>query len=692
MKNLIGKRLDNRYEFLELIGVGGMANVYKSYDYLRKCYVAIKVLKEKYLRNEEFLYRFRNESKANASLSHPNIVRIFDVGFGNKMQYIVMEYVEGVTLKEYIENVKILNWKEAVRFTLQILRGLQHAHDKGIVHRDIKPQNIMLLEDGTVKIMDFGIARFPKDERTNFKKTIGSVHYISPEQAVGEITDFKSDVYSVGIMMYEMLTGKLPFTGKTPEIVAQKQISEQPKSPAFFNNTIPKGLVDIVFRAIEKNPQERYQSADEMLRDVDDFKKNPDISFGYSYLKDIEQTKYFGVSGGFSDNRYDLARKKSMFKNKKSKFVPIFFGVASAFLLVAVVMVATFIFGRGKKSVADIELPNFVGMNIEEVKVFDNGRYKDLGFTVTYEPSSKFAAGIIMEQSVRPGTQVKSNYSNINFLVSSGAQVKRLPDVVGLNVKEAEEKLKRMGFVNIKKVEKYDEKANFDVVLATKPKALEELAYDGQITLFCNVKREEKIIEVPNVVGKNLNEAVAELKDAGFNVAIRRINDPSKTFGVIISQNKNKGAVGSTVEIVLNSEKINVEYGVANNLPNNAGNSNNNNTSKKSNNSFSYSGSSSKGIVIPLKSSVKINDSFHVNVVDSFNNVVYEREYVPNKHESFNLNVDVSKNAEYTIFVKNNKTNKTAKYGVVKLFVDENGNCETSSSFSSTAFMKTLDD
>ncbi len=252
MKNFLGKRLDNRYEFLELIGVGGMADVYKAYDEVKKCYVAIKVLKEKFLGNKEFLYKFRNESKANASLSHPNIVRVFDVGFGNKIQYIVMEYIEGVTLKDFIEKAKVLNWKDVIHFTFQILRGLQHAHDKGIVHRDMKPQNIMLLEDGTVKIMDFGIARFPRDEKINLKKTVGSVHYISPEQASGGITDFKSDIYSVGIMMYEMVAGELPFTGKTPEIVVEKQLQETPRSLLDINPNIPRGLCEIIFRAIKK--------------------------------------------------------------------------------------------------------------------------------------------------------------------------------------------------------------------------------------------------------------------------------------------------------------------------------------------------------------------------------------------------------------------------------------------------------
>ena len=278
MDKFIGKRLDGRYELKELIGMGGMANVYKAYDVLEKKDVAIKILKEEFIGNEEFLRRFRNESKAIAALSHPNIVKIMDVNFGDRIQYIVMEYIDGITLKEYIEQVHVLKWKDAVHFTVQILRALQHAHDKGIVHRDIKPQNIMLLQDGTIKVMDFGIARFARDERkVNNNLAIGSVHYISPEQARGEYTDEKSDVYSVGVMMYEMLTGRLPFDGDTPEKVAVMQMQASAKLPRAVVPSIPEGLEEIIVRAMQKDPSMRYQSAAEMLRDIDEFKRNPSI-------------------------------------------------------------------------------------------------------------------------------------------------------------------------------------------------------------------------------------------------------------------------------------------------------------------------------------------------------------------------------------------------------------------------------
>ena len=267
MENYCGKRLDGRYEIREIIGVGGMAVVYKAYDVIDDRIVAIKILKEEFLANDEFRRRFKNESKAIAVLSHPNIVKVYDVSFGDRLQYIVMEYIEGITLKEYIEQQKVINWKEAVHFVTQILKALQHAHDKGIVHRDVKPQNIMLLQDG-------------------------SVHYISPEQARGEITDDKADIYSVGVVMYEMLTGQLPFQSDSAVSVAIMQLQQEAKRPREINPDIPLGLEQITLRAMQKNPKDRYHSAAEMLVDLDAFRRNPSIKFDYDYFVDNEPTKF----------------------------------------------------------------------------------------------------------------------------------------------------------------------------------------------------------------------------------------------------------------------------------------------------------------------------------------------------------------------------------------------------------------
>ena len=283
MDKYLGKRLDGRYEMRELIGVGGMAYVYKAYDAVDDRIVAVKILKDEFLNSDEFVRRFRNESKAIAILNHPNIVKVLDVGFGERLQYIVMD------------QRKDIRWKEAVHFTVQILRALQHAHDKGIVHRDIKPQNIMLLSDGTIKVTDFGIARLTRSDMkatVEGNKAIGSVHYISPEQARGEITDEKTDLYAVGIMLYEMLTGCLPFEADNAVSVAIMQMQSEAKAPHLINAEIPEGLEQITLKAMQKDTAKRYQSAAEMLSDFDEFKKNPSIKFEYTYMVDDTPTRY----------------------------------------------------------------------------------------------------------------------------------------------------------------------------------------------------------------------------------------------------------------------------------------------------------------------------------------------------------------------------------------------------------------
>ena len=297
------KRLDGRYEIQELIGVGGMAAVYKAYDNLDEKFIAVKIFKDEFLDNKEFIRRFENESKAIAVLSHPNIVKVYDVSFGDRIQYIVMEYIDGITLREYIEQQHVISWKEAVHFTVQILQALQHAHEKGIVHRDVKPQNIMLLQDGTIKVTDFGIARISNGEtKTITNKAIGSVHYIAPEQAKGGVTDGKADIYSVGVMLYEMLTGKLPFDADSVVSVSIMQLQNEPKPLREINENVPEGLEEITLRAMRKNPTQRYQSAKEMLEAIETFRKN-------SFAKNLESDSV----GSPVVDKQDTLKKRRLF-------------------------------------------------------------------------------------------------------------------------------------------------------------------------------------------------------------------------------------------------------------------------------------------------------------------------------------------------------------------------------------------
>ncbi len=655
MDKLIGKRLDGRYEFIELIGIGGMANVYRAFDNVKKCDVAVKVLKDEFLGNEEFVRRFRNESKAIASLSHPNIVRIFDVNFGDRIQYIVMEYIDGVTLKEFIDKAKVLDWKDTVHFTFQILRALQHAHDRGIVHRDIKPQNVMLLQDGTVKIMDFGIARFARDERINRDRAIGSVHYISPEQASGGITDAKSDIYSMGIIMYEMLTGKLPFDGDTPELVATKQIQALAESPLKINPEIPKGLVDILVRAMQKKPSNRYQSAAEMLRDIDEFKKNPDILFEYKYFNNDGNTKYFSAVEKNEMKKpvgTNQSKPKAQ-KKKKSKLIPILVGVASSFVLAAFVIIGIFVMGNSGGNKSDIELPDFVGVKYEDIKTMDNGKYSKLGFSVTEEPNSQYEKGVVFAQSPAPGIRVKEDYQDVKLKVSSGPELATVPNVYNMTLSSAQSKLSSMGFTNIVTVEQDDKNVTANCVISTDPKAGEQVAKDTQITIYYSSGK-GKNQKVPNVVGQSLEQGRSSLISAGFDVSVSEQND-SKPAGTILSQDiTGEAPAGTKIKLVVSSGKP---------------------------------AERSANLTVNLNSSQSIDDTFHVVIVNSDNKIMTDGDYSIGGTISFSDSG--SSTMVYTVKITNRRTRKSATYGTITVnySTDPIG---SSKNFNSSAFASTL--
>ena len=401
MENYVGKRLDGRYEIQDVIGVGGMAVVYKAYDNIDDRIVAVKILKEEYLANEEFRRRFKNESKAIAVMSHRNIVKVFDVSFGDRLQYIVMEYIEGITLKEYIDKKGGLEWREALYFAIQILKALQHAHDKGIVHRDVKPQNIMLLENGTIKVADFGIARFSHSEtRTMTEKAIGSVHYISPEQAKGELTDEKADIYSVGIVLYEMLTGRLPFDGDSAVSVALMQVNKQPDFPRTIKSDIPFGFEQIILKSMQKSTRDRYQSAAEVLYDLEELRRNPSVKFDY-HNRFVDDSDRFAtkvdtpvvkktsvktvppttdIHKKLENNNaktVDTVQNIRPAKRLNTKTVGVISGIAVAVLIFIIILFANMLKNGtislgGKK----VEVDNFAGMNyIEEIK--DNEEYNE---------------------------------------------------------------------------------------------------------------------------------------------------------------------------------------------------------------------------------------------------------------------------------------------------------------------------
>lgn len=529
MDRYVGQRIDGRYNVYEIIGVGGMAVVYKAYDTLNQMTVAIKVLKDEYLNNEEFCRRFRNESKAVAMLNHPNIVKVFDVKLSQNLQYIVMEYINGITLKEYIEQQRVVRWKEAVHFTIQILRALQHAHNKGIIHRDIKPQNIMLLEDGSIKVTDFGIAKFTGSEtRTITDKAIGSVHYIAPEQARGGKTDERSDIYSVGVILYEMLTGKLPFEADNAVSVAVMQLQSEPKLPRSINNAIPEGLEEITMHAMQKNLDQRYQSATGMLKDIEEFKRNPSIRFEYQYFVDERPTKYVDAI-----NRVKSANAAEEYE-ERSPVIPVISGIAVAFILVALVFVLiTFdmsgIFGGNTDK--QVVLPNFEGQNYEEV--VGNSAYK-FDFIKEEIFSSEDEDGVIISQSPK-GEKKVYEHSVVTLTISKGPERLIVPDVVNKNFNEASAEILGLKlFYN--RIDVYDDKISEGYVVNTHPIYKTDVEEGTYIDVYVSKGPEEDVMIMPNCVNLSLNQAKAKLNKMGLTVLDTTEIDSDKPKGTIISQ------------------------------------------------------------------------------------------------------------------------------------------------------------
>ncbi len=545
MDKYIGKRLDGRYEIKELIGVGGMAYVYKAYDSIDDRVVAVKILKDEFLANEEFTRRFKNESKAIAILSHPNIVKVYDVSFGERLQYIVMEYIDGITLKEYIEQQKDIKWKEAVHFTVQILRALQHAHDKGIVHRDIKPQNIMLLPDGTIKVTDFGIARFSRTDiraTSATDKAIGSVHYISPEQARGEITDEKADIYSVGVMLYEMLTGRLPFEADNAVSVAIMQLQSEPKHPREINPQIPEGLEDITIKAMQKDPAKRYQTAAEMLYDIDEFKRNPSIHFEYTYFVDETPTRFVEAITrvkGEPDPEEPPAVEEDEEEEEEKKglpVIPILAAVAGAFVLVALIFVGIIFVMKitDTNKVKDITVPNFYKMDYAK-EIYNNPDYADLTIETENENSADIPFGCVVRQEPPANTSIKQNRT-ITLYLSTGPKTKSLRDVVGEDETTAKAHLEAEGF-KVVAAKMSSDTVPVGSVVSTDPKPGDEIPEGSTVTIYVSTGEDKPDpVKVPKVLDMAQSDAEADLRSKGFRVEIVEKNSIYEK-GVVIEQN-----------------------------------------------------------------------------------------------------------------------------------------------------------
>ena len=565
MDKYIGKRLDGRYEIHELIGQGGMAYVYRAYDRIENRWVAIKILREELSDNSDFLRRFRNESKAIAVLSHPNIVKVYDVSFGDRIQYIVMEYVDGITLKQYIEQQGEIKWREALYFTVQILQALQHAHERGIIHRDIKPQNIMLLEDGSIKVMDFGIARFTQAEtQTMTDKAIGSVHYIAPEQARGGHINDKADIYSVGVMLYEMLTGQLPFVADNAVSVAIMQMQAEPTPPTRINPSIPKGLEEITMHAMEKNPAQRFPSAADMLEDIERFRRNPEMVFNYGDQVDhayARGTSIYDTAGGrqqdYNDN-YEYEEEYVRSKNG-AKASMVVTGIVAAVVVVGLVVGGIFLWNYFRNntdtSSDEVIVPTFTGM-IYETEIKDNAEYADFEFEIVEGNQPSQPAGVVLNQNPQAGMTVKRG-KTITLTVNGGTREQIIvEDVTGDSQQDAYDTLEALGLSpRIQAVA--DDETAVGYVVRTDPAAGSTVASGSSITIFVSSGPAEEQVTVPNVVGSSLSTAESDLEANGLVRGSVSYDDESdQPEGTVLSSDPEGGtrvSEGSAVNLVVSS-------------------------------------------------------------------------------------------------------------------------------------------
>ena len=527
-QNYIGLVLDNRYRLKRLVGIGGMAMVFEADDLLKKATVAVKILKEEFAADEVSVQRFINESKAVLMLSHPNIVKIFDVSVKGEYKYIVMEYIDGITLKAYMQRKGTLSVKETIAYSIQILRALEHAHLGGVVHRDIKPQNIMLLRSGQIKVTDFGIAKLPDAKTlTATDKAIGTVYYISPEQAAGEKgIDRRTDLYSVGVLMYEMITGKLPFDGENPVSIALKQISEEPKPPRELNPDIPEGLEQIILFAMEKDKDKRFQTATQMIDLLKRVRENPGVVF----------------------KQKNTPKKASGGQGGKSSMLPIIMGVASAFLLVALISAFTVVhdifFGDTANNTATIEVEQFVGRAYDDAlqKELDKSSYR---VKVDYAYSADTESGIVIAQTPKAGESRKGikgqKFADLTLTVSRGEEELYMDDYTYYDKRQAQIDLRGKGFV-VTVSEDYSDVVPDGCVISTSPAAGEKVSAGATVILLVSKGEKIETTVVPNFVGTTSVDAYEILVKSDLRLGtISYRYDEYADYGIIVEQSLSMG-------------------------------------------------------------------------------------------------------------------------------------------------------
>lgn len=595
MDQYIGKMLDNRYEILERIGVGGMAVVYKARCHRLNRLVAIKILKPELASDPEFRRRFQAESQAVAMLSHVNIVGVYDVCQSDGLNYIVMELIDGMTLKQYMQKRGTpLKWQEALHFTSQVLRALDHAHSRGIIHRDIKPHNILVLRDGTIKVADFGIARLTSTQATLTQEAIGSVHYISPEQAKGSHIDGRSDLYSVGVMLYEMLTGRLPFEGETPVLIAIQHINSIPIQPRELNPDIPVALEAIIMKAMAPNPNQRYASAQDMLDAITEFQKHPDeVPSDTIRLDDVEEpTRVIPINSvspkepeqnmqdtgedtgrvyddEYTDeydeygDEYDELEPTGRIKlfGGRVKLPPIAVAVAALLIFVVgiVIFLITFLRGAIFSPAKQYTVPSLLGYTVEDLEKDPSilGDFKiEIGETVY---NDKYEKDQICEQDPEADTKVKDGKSTITVTISGGTEELKMVDVKDWDVQRAKKLLEDDMKLKVTTEYEYSDTIDKDHIISYTPKEDTKLEEGDEVTLVVSKGKEEQEqtqqtqkVTVGNYVNMSVDQAKDQLKLQGLNANVQEYHSDTYGKGKVMWQSISQGTQvdpGTTIDL-----------------------------------------------------------------------------------------------------------------------------------------------
>ncbi len=509
----IGQVFDDRYEILELIGEGGMSIVYKARDQRLNRFVAVKIMRDEMASDEEFRRTFCAEAHAVAMLSHPNIVAVYDVSHSDEIEYIVMELVDGITLRQYMDRRGALQWRETLHFTRQIARALSHAHERGIIHRDIKPQNIMMLRDGTVKVEDFGIAALENDAYESNGQAIGSIHYIAPEQARGELPDARSDIYSLGIVMYEMLTAQKPYDGETIGEIAVKHINAAAVPPHELVPDVPPELERITLKAMCADIEERYQNAEELLEDLDAFLQEQ-MTPPEPEEKPLENPAVMPIR-----SVSEMNKERFLLRHRRARRVTFLMGAFGALGLCVVMFIFMWDFWlKDVFSPAErISLPNFVGGDYQ--RILDNAELASMySFDVVYVINTETESGTVLSQNPDPGRSmmITPDGIKVELSVSTGKVFNAVPDVINLDYREAKNRLQKAGFIaDIENAT--SSTVTKDYVISTSPMAGEQMSSGSTVYVVVSTGPQTSYIRMPNVIGLSEEAAIAKLESAGLS-------------------------------------------------------------------------------------------------------------------------------------------------------------------------------